>query len=524
MALAVYALTLSPTVWWLDSGIYLSAAHNLGIAYPPGYPVYLTLAHLVGSLPIPVTFAHKVHFVSALFAASAALLAAWTARSLGWGRWAQLTVGLAVAFGYSLWSQAINAEVYAMQAFVTLLLLFAVVRRNAWLLAVALGLGFSNHPMSIALLPLAAWSWWHLPGRPVRPFLVGGAIALVPYLYLPLRAHSGPLIHGNWGLMDGWGMLLPFVTGATWTSDQSNFALFTPDFWRNLWNWLQMSWLQWGFLGMLAALAGLWLLRRDVRLWLLFWPAGLLACVYQTGEMPSWLIPSHLVLALAMGAAVEKLPAHTRWSALLIPVLALGNHWQTLDRHAAYFAEDYARTILHGLEPKAILLLSGDNPLSTVMYLQEVLGERRDVTVIQIDAYREDWYRRHIGRQGLANPVEPPIETWAKTRPLYGLVPSHIAIPKHWYFSPAGAVFRITRTPAERPDPKLWTFPLRQDPLNMTADPELGGKHIDCRKEVWQLQSRSLGLLAGWYAFLGDSATAEAWNAKKARFDPSIKN
>jgi len=46
----VYFLTLAPSVFFGDSGELTAAAYNLGIAHPPGYPLYLLLGKLVISL------------------------------------------------------------------------------------------------------------------------------------------------------------------------------------------------------------------------------------------------------------------------------------------------------------------------------------------------------------------------------------------------------------------------------------------------------------------------------------------
>ena len=50
IALASYALTCSPSVNGGDSGELMNAIATLGIAHPPGYPLYTMLAHLFAKL------------------------------------------------------------------------------------------------------------------------------------------------------------------------------------------------------------------------------------------------------------------------------------------------------------------------------------------------------------------------------------------------------------------------------------------------------------------------------------------
>ena len=71
ISIALYAWTLAPTVTLVDSGELIVAVRTLGVAHPPGFPIYLLLAHVLSLLPIG-TGAARVNFASALFAAFAA--------------------------------------------------------------------------------------------------------------------------------------------------------------------------------------------------------------------------------------------------------------------------------------------------------------------------------------------------------------------------------------------------------------------------------------------------------------------
>src|SRR4030081_2819213 len=71
ITLVVYGATLAPTVTFVDSGELIVAAKYLGVAHPPGTPLYVLLAHLFTLLPFG-NVAARVNFASALFAALAA--------------------------------------------------------------------------------------------------------------------------------------------------------------------------------------------------------------------------------------------------------------------------------------------------------------------------------------------------------------------------------------------------------------------------------------------------------------------
>src|SRR4029077_2260296 len=69
-ALLLYCWTLAPTVTLVDSGELIVVAHGLGVAHPPGFPLWVLLAHFASVVPFG-SVAMRVNFSSALFAALA---------------------------------------------------------------------------------------------------------------------------------------------------------------------------------------------------------------------------------------------------------------------------------------------------------------------------------------------------------------------------------------------------------------------------------------------------------------------
>src|SRR5213595_3456248 len=70
VALLLYGWTLAPTVTLTDSGELIVVARGLGIAHPPGVPLWIILAHLASLMPFG-NIAVRINFSSALFASLA---------------------------------------------------------------------------------------------------------------------------------------------------------------------------------------------------------------------------------------------------------------------------------------------------------------------------------------------------------------------------------------------------------------------------------------------------------------------
>jgi transmembrane protein TMEM260 (protein O-mannosyltransferase) len=160
VSLVIYWLTLAPTVTLVDSGELIVAARFLGVAHPPGFPLYLILAHLFSVIPIG-SIAFRINFASAFFAALASgLLTLVTAELIasascftegkvkkgnrklaraakddsggksGWilNIFPAAISGLLLAFSRTLWSYATIAEVYTLNTLLIVTILFLMAR------------------------------------------------------------------------------------------------------------------------------------------------------------------------------------------------------------------------------------------------------------------------------------------------------------------------------------------------------------------------------------------------------------
>src|SRR5437667_9086291 len=81
VASLLYALTLARTVTLVDSGELILAAWGTGVAHPPGFPLWVMLAHLASLLPFG-NVAARINFSSAFFAALACAMLTLTVAEL----------------------------------------------------------------------------------------------------------------------------------------------------------------------------------------------------------------------------------------------------------------------------------------------------------------------------------------------------------------------------------------------------------------------------------------------------------
>src|SRR5262245_7911572 len=204
VALVPYTLTLYRTVPGGDSGELILAAQTLGVAHPPGYPLFTMLGKLFSLLPIS-TIAWRINLFSAVCdAAAAALLLLATARWTG-NVWAGVLAGGLFAFSPLIWSNSVGAEVFALNNLFCAGLIWLLIRffqkpdePTARATALWCGLGLSNHHLfALFAIPAAIAVLWNgrkflLTSRSFAVLAGCFCLGLVPYFYLPLAAARHP--------------------------------------------------------------------------------------------------------------------------------------------------------------------------------------------------------------------------------------------------------------------------------------------------------------------------------------------
>lgn len=211
----LYVRTLAPTVLYYDDPEMLDAVMLqmqvavLGITHPTGYPTYLTLTHFFTYLPVG-DVAYRVNLASAAYAALAVVVVFGAGYLLSRRIVASAVAAVTFGLGGAIWSQAVIAEVYTMNALlialtIVCLLLWRDRERDRYLLLAAFlcGLCLTHHLTSGLLLPasllfvgLVNWRRlleWRLMLKSAGLFFLG----LTPYLYLPIRSWMNAPMEAN---------------------------------------------------------------------------------------------------------------------------------------------------------------------------------------------------------------------------------------------------------------------------------------------------------------------------------------
>ena len=456
-ALVIYIATLAPDVLAADSGELQVVAAQLGVAHPPGFPLYVMLAHLATRLPVGSP-AFAVNLLSAVFATLTIVVVYAAGRCLT-GRYLPGVLGaLALGTATTFWSQATTANVRSLTGLFAALILYALIkfrvateqknriRADRWLVTAALfmGLGVTHH-VSLAFLALIGLAFVALadptllraPRRWLRP-IAAGLFGLLPLLYLPLRA--GAAARGAAPELATLPGFLEHVLATGFRGDLF-YYLAPADLAQRLLIMGNVMTFQFAPFLLAAMLIGLvMLLWRDRQLALLlggsFAVYTFVAATYRAPQTVEYMMPAYVPAVLLLASAVAWLPDFLgRWGELgrvggafftaLVLLAAIsqfpGNISASGARHEAADARAFAAPLLDEAPPDSVILAHW-HWATPLWYLQEVEGRRPDVDVRFVypegEPYETTWARRTTEAFAGARPV---ITTWVPTAPLPAL-------------------------------------------------------------------------------------------------------
>jgi hypothetical protein len=426
---ALYLRTLGAHVGKADTFEFQVIAPALGVAHPTGYPLYVLAGHLFSLLPIG-SMAFRVNLTSAVFATAAVVPVYLLIARLGGRRLVALIAALAFAVSSVVWSQAVVAEAYALNALIAGSIIALIVNllsesappstaasparasQIVPMLSLLLGLGIAHHLTAVLLLPACGLAI--LIARPrlrIRAILLALGLFLAGlafWLYIPLR---WPALHGGAPMTPA--EFFDWISGARFGGALALGAWSDPGRWSIVARLLLDAF---GLAGAALALIGvIGLAMRNSRAALItlvaFAAYTLYGVVYVVPDISVFLIPAYLIMAVWIGVGVAfcldaltaRMGAPARqWTYalalaafVLMPVGLLAQNFGRVDqRGAGAAAEAWGRYVLGLPIPEGAAILVDSEKIAPLYYLQVTENLRPDLDILVLGAEQE--YRRQL--------------------------------------------------------------------------------------------------------------------------------
>jgi len=429
LPLAIYLASSYHDVMYWDAGEMDTVPYILGIAHPPGYPLYTLLGWVFTHL-VP---AGSVAFRMSALSAIAMACACWCIARAG-----GTAAALLFAFGGVVWAHATRAEPHAFVALACVAVLLFLLRwlqggsaRDLYAVAAALGLGVAVHPLVASTLPgilaaIVARADETAPRVLRRAALIACACAAVWFLYLPLRSayvnaqHLDPAAalgisggafwnYGDPALFANWAAL---VTGRDVGVEGVPYGFTAHAYVLGVVHFVQVMLSEFTPAGSLLGLAGLVaMFRRDLTRALVavltMFPSALFAFGFGAeSDVDRYFLPAFALVAIAAGTFARELRPRmkvtvTAAMAILTLYLLLSQpHFfdQPHDRRAAGEAAE----VVAATPSDAIVIATWviAPPLAYDAYVLHRTGDR---TILA------SWYGDQIDR----------IPQWSASRPVF---------------------------------------------------------------------------------------------------------
>ncbi|KAM4662867.1 protein O-mannosyl-transferase TMEM260 [Discoglossus pictus] len=460
---AVYIRTLHPSVPGGDSGELITAAYELGVAHPPGYPLFTLLAKMT-IMCVPVgSVAYRVNLLSGLFGATAASILFFTTSRLSGSHAAGILASGLFSFSRLTWQWSTAAEVFSLNnLFVTLLMALTVQYKKAKTAkdrskvsqagALCCGLSLCNqHTIVLYVLCIILWVLYcqfTLKELTLIYILKSGLCflaGLVPYLYI-IVSSSLNLARWTWGDQT---TLHGFLTHLL-REEYGTFSLAKSESGTGIKEMLifQVNHMTVELTPLVQGLALLalflcfffrdpknsvvWLFTTMLLCYSLFfaWRANLdITKPLFLGVVERFWMQSNAVVCVVAGVGLALLThrlnnrlgsQHLTWCiewGITIAVVAhqVTTNYSISDQSKNYVVDTFARNLLFSIPNNSIILLRGDLPGNSLRYLHYCEGLRPDVALVDQEMMTYGWYlptnAKHIQNVHFPGNRWNPIET-----------------------------------------------------------------------------------------------------------------
>nr|DBA14368.1 TPA: hypothetical protein GDO54_005350 [Pyxicephalus adspersus] len=433
--LGVYMKTLHPSVPGGDSGELITAAYELGVAHPPGYPLFTLLAKAATVL-VPIgSIAYRVNLLCGVFgAAAASLLFSATFRLSGSYAAGILAAGL-YSFSRLTWQWSIAAEVFSLNnLFVALLIALTVEFEKAKTArdrskvslygAFCCGISLCNqHTIVLYIVCIVLWVLFQLVYHKelslkhllkLAACFAGG---LLPYLYLIVSSYFNQA-QWTWGDQTSIQGLLTHLL----REEYGTFSLAKSETGSSMKEILmfQISHMSTEVTPFVPGLAVL----------------ALILCYLSRFWMQSNIVVCMLA-GLGLASLARSLSAkltNKRWIFCIEWIFTVGlvarqlsANYSLCDQSSNYVVEAFGRNILSSFPLNAIILLRGDLPGNSLRYLHYCEGLRPDLSLVDQEMMTYEWYvpktAKHLPNVHFPgnrwNPIETKLPDGTKTFSLH---------------------------------------------------------------------------------------------------------
>lgn len=419
LTLAIYLATLSPTVFWWDSGEIISGCYILGISHSPGYAVYNTIGKLFTFIPVgDISF--RVNLLSAFFSALSCFTFYFLCGRIVKNKFISFCISLVFAFSYTLWFYSVIAEVYSIYYCLGISLLYLLITlsekkdiRFYYFLFFIFSLCIFLHPYFIFFAPLIFYSLIKnklLNFKVIALFFFLFFIASGINIYLSIRSAKDVMFDfGNTEIFFNFLKVIIFRMGVSHPEIISTISSFLIQIKVIIYFFSRQIFIPYFIFSIIGFFV---LFKKDKKLFFAFVVLFLLPIfpflLFNMEEVDLWnidyvLIFSYIVFFLFFSlGAVFLLDKFKRLTIVFLLIILLHQFYYGIsinNKSQNRNAYKSGKKILSLLERNAILLTDNISLYNLLKYFQIVENKRCDVKILCTTYLSQCWYAEKVKRE-----------------------------------------------------------------------------------------------------------------------------
>ncbi|MDD5687143.1 MAG: DUF2723 domain-containing protein [Elusimicrobia bacterium] len=530
----VFVYTLFPSVAiYRDAGEMVSVCYKYGIAHPPGYPLYVVLGKIFTILIPFGNIAYRVNCMSAVFGALTCSIIYLIIK--------QLTCSFSIpqshnpaiphslystipqshnpafllsaclpvlifAFSKTLWSVSVVAEMYTLNIFFIVLIIYLLLTtRYLLLVSFLLGLATGNRIEIILIVP--GILYWVVKSKIQNLFSIKNIITYVIlfflgfsiFAFLPARSKTQPYL--NWNKPDNIQTVMDTITRKTHgkTLDLISTRYKISDvFYSGMKVYLERTFNLFTIIGIPIVFFGflyLYKAKKDflistLMIYIITGPffitiAKMPPNPYALAIVEPHYLISDLMLALWFGFGIYFVSRKLKTVSiifLIIPIWLFTLNIGKQNMRNNFTAYDFARNVFRSLPANSIIISREDIQVFSEWYLQYVENKRNDITVIAKGLSGSKWYQETLKKYkntdvfSLNNPdTFSQFYIFNKNRNVCFTsdVEDYEMLGQKYYVYPYGLVFQVKdiKTVFDKPV-NFVEFYIKRSVLNASAYPD----------------------------------------------------
>lgn len=455
LCFGIYLYSAPPgLVAYRDAGEMVTVSQTLGIAHPPGYPLYTLFGKIATFFPLG-NIAYRINLIS-IIAGSLAVGLFFLTLSYLVDLPTALITALLLATGYLHWYLSIVQEMYSLNILFVVLLLYIVFRlqftvyrlpllttshqspvtsyKYLYLFFFLFGLALGNRMDILLTFPGFAYlifkGYQGIAGKNRKEqkekkiLLLTRAIPLFSlcflffslgfsiYLYLSIRSTTGPLLDWNHpaNLARLWATISRKTHGGTLDLLSQGYkkgANFLP----TILFYSQNLAKEYFYLGLPLGIFGLCLLYRKQRnlaiatflAWFISGPFFIYLSNLPPNPHALAILEAHFLLSYIfylfwISFGIYSLGKISKYVILLFVILNFVFHYPQVAKRNNFFVLDYSRNLFATLEPNSIIVAREDVQLFSLWNRQMVEKKRPDLIIVAQGLSASPWYQEQLKR------------------------------------------------------------------------------------------------------------------------------